>query len=83
MAHIRSQHGVGHNPCYTHNKIGAITGGSGSMEMAAVHSVHVVLHAAVFQIIDIPTQGKEYISDIAHMHTQLGLGHNYATHSLI
>ena len=47
-----------HNPCYIPTKIGMVTGGSGSMEMAAVSSLHDILHSTVFQIIGIATQGK-------------------------
>ena len=38
--------------------MGKVTGGSVSMEMAAVGSLHDVLHATVFQIISIATYGK-------------------------
>ena len=38
--------------------MGMITGGSVSMEMATVSSLHDVLHTTVFQIIDIATYGK-------------------------
>ena len=40
-------------------KMSMVTGGSGSMEMAAVSSLHDELHATVFQIIGIATQGKD------------------------
>ena len=59
MAHIHTQLGVDHNPCYTPTKIGAVTGVSGSMEIAAVRSINAVLYAAVFQIICMIIQGKE------------------------
>ena len=60
MTHIHTQWGVGHNPCYTPTTIGIVTEGSGtSMEMATVYSINTILHAAVFQIIFIPTQGKK------------------------
>ena len=39
-------------------KTDMITGGSGSMDMSAVCSLHDVLHATVFQIIGIATQDK-------------------------
>ena len=58
MAHVETQRGGDHNPCYIPTKIGMVTGGSGSMEMAAVSSLHDILHSTVFQIIGIATQGK-------------------------
>ena len=48
MAHVHTQRGGDHNPCYTPTKIGMVTGGSGCMEMAVVSSVHDVLYATVF-----------------------------------
>ena len=38
--------------------MGKVTGGSVSMEMAVVRSLHDVLHAIVFQIIGIAIHGK-------------------------
>ena len=48
MAHVHTQRGGDHNPCYTPTKIGMVTGGNGCMEMAVVSSVHDVLYATVF-----------------------------------
>ena len=36
-----------------------VTGGTGGMEMAAVRSLHDVMHATVFQIIGISTFNNE------------------------
>ena len=58
MACIHTQQGGDHNPCYPRTKIGIVIGGSGSIEMTAVRSLHDVLHAMVFQIIGIATHGK-------------------------
>ena len=59
MAHVHIQWGVDHNPCCTPTKIGMVAGGSRSMEMAALCLWHGELHAAVFHIIDVITQGKD------------------------
>ena len=57
---MRNQQGVDHNPCYTHTKIGIVTGGGCSM--ANGHSAFMVwhMHAAVIHIIIIgmTTYGK-------------------------
>ena len=58
MAHVETQRGGDHNPCYTPTKIAMVTGRIGCMEMAAVSSLHDVLHATVLQIIGMATQGK-------------------------
>ena len=58
MNYMHAQWGGDHNPCYISNKKGVVTGGSGSMEMAAVHLLHDIFHSKVFQIIGIATQGK-------------------------
>ena len=50
--------GRNHNPCYIPIKMNMVTGGSGSMEIAAMRSLHDVLHATVIKIIGIATQGK-------------------------
>ena len=46
------------------------------MKIAAVCLLNALLHASVFQIINIPTQGKDYIFGMSHIHTHLGVGHN-------
>ena len=46
------------SPTTTTTKMGMVTEGSGSMEMAVMRSLHEVLHATVFQIIGMATQGK-------------------------
>ena len=58
MAWIYNRRSVGHTSCYSPTQIDKVTEGSSSTEMARVCSIHAVLHAAVFQIIDIPIQGK-------------------------
>ena len=69
--------GVGYNPCYTPTEIGTVTEGSGSMEMATVHSINAVLHTSVFLVIDMTIQGKEKTSSyMAHMHIQKGVDLN-------
>ena len=40
IACVDIQQSGDHNPCYIPTKIGMVTGGSGSMEMAAVSSLH-------------------------------------------
>ena len=55
---VHTQQGGDHNPYYTLTKIGMVTGGTRGMEMAAVRSLHEVLHATVFQIIGIATHGE-------------------------
>ena len=59
MVSMHTQWDVRHNQCYVPNKIGTVTGGSGSVETAAVHSVNAELHTAVFQITDTIIQGRE------------------------
>ena len=67
MTHMHTQWGVDHNPCYTPTTICIVTEGSGSMEMATVHSINTVFHAAVFHIIGIPTQvKKKYFWRVLH-----------------
>ena len=58
MACMHKQRGGDNNSCYPRTKMGKVTGGSVSMEMAAVGSLHDVLHATVFQIIGIATYSK-------------------------
>ena len=58
MACMHKQRGGDDNPCYPRTKMGKVTGGSVSMEMAAVGSLDDVLHTTVFQIIGIATYGK-------------------------
>ena len=36
MAHMPTQRGVDHGPCYTPTKIGTVTGGNGSKDKGAV-----------------------------------------------
>ena len=58
MACAYSQQGGDRNPYYTSTKRGIVTWGTGGMEMAAVSSLHDVLHVTVFQIIGIATHSK-------------------------
>ena len=57
--------------------MGMVTGRSGSMEMAAVSSLHDLLHITVFHIIGMATQGKG--KNLSHgfcIHNQRGGDHN-------
>ena len=69
MACMHSQRGGDHNPCYPCTKMGKVTGGSVSMKMAVVRSLHDVLHATVFQIIGIATHDREKISGMDCVYT--------------
>ena len=55
MAYMYTKRGNSHNPCYKPTKMGTDTGHSGSMEIAAVSSLHDIFHATVFHIIGMPT----------------------------
>ena len=55
MAYMYSKRGNSHNPCYKPTKMGTVTDHSGSMEIAAVSSLHDIFHATVFHIICMPT----------------------------
>ena len=56
VARILTQWNVDHNTCYTATKMGTVTvtGGSGSTETVTVRLLNTILHAEVFQIINIP-----------------------------
>ena len=62
MAGTLSQPGVDHDPWYSRTKMRIFSDRIGSMESFTVRVVNTILHAAVFQIIGVLTQGKdEYI----------------------
>ena len=71
MTCMHTQRGADHNPCYTPNKVGTVTGGTGSMGIAMVRSIHDVLYASVYQIIGMTTHMvRANTSHMACMHTQ-------------
>ena len=74
MTWMHTQPGGDHNPCYTSTKMGMVTGRSGSMEMAAVSSLHDLLHITVFHIIGMATQGKAKTSHMASAYIINGVG---------
>ena len=59
VAHMHNRRIVGHDICYSPTRMVTVTGSRGSMETAAMCVVNVLLHPVVFQIISIPTYGKE------------------------
>ena len=58
MARMHTQWVGGHNPCYRPTKMGTVTGRSCSRELAAVRSLHDILHVILFHIIGVATQDK-------------------------
>ena len=58
MACMHIQWGGDHDPCYACTKMGMVTGGSVNMEIAAVSSLHDMLHTTVFQTVGIATYCK-------------------------
>ena len=50
---------MGHNLWYIPTKLGMVTGDVSSIDTAPLLSLNAVLHAAVFQTIDMTTQGEE------------------------
>ena len=58
MACAYSQQGGDHNPYYISIKMGIVTWGTGGMYMAAMSSLHDVLHVTVFQIIGTTTHDE-------------------------
>ena len=84
MSHMHNQQDVGHNPCYTPNNIGTVTGGSSNMDMASVCLLNAVLHAVGFIIISIPYWARKNSCNMAHVHTKQGVDNNpYYTHTTI
>ena len=56
MACMDAQRGGDQNPYETPRQISMVTGFFGGIEISTMRSLHDVLHATVFQIIDMATQ---------------------------
>ena len=67
-AWMHTQRDVSHNSCYTPTKIGAVTGGSGSMETATVRILNTALHSDPHSWMDLnPT-----CPEVPWMHKSMG-----------